>query len=550
MMTKRILLALTLLSPVFCPTFARSFTSEPAPAAAAPLPASPAFDLADVHVSAKTTAAFFTGGSLRGDRYLLHNATMVDMISLAYGVDGDNILSGPSWLDFDRFDVSAHAPRGTSPDDVKLMLQSLLTERFHLAVRKDTHPIPAYVLRVDRGGLKMKPAAEGEASNMEEHHTPTDNPPGVPAYYSVNAHNRTMEQTRQMLQDFASQYLPKRLIDATGLKGGYDFGLHWTWKPVPDGLTIFDAVQKQLGLKLALEQYPTPVLIVEKADETPTANLPGLEKVLPPPPPSEFDVSVLTPSRPDAQLVGRINGNQVNATGMTLKFLIGFAYNLNSNDDELIQNAPKFVEQDRWDILAKAAPEAQSIGPDGKPQLDFDLLPHMIQTMLAERFQMKSHFEDRTIEAFTLVAVGPRMKKADPVNRTSCKEGPGPDGKDPRIADPILGRLLYCQNVSMAQLAEMLPNLAGGYVFTPVKDATGLQGGYDFTLSFSTAGQLHSAPPPPSSNDPSGARTTDPNGGLSLPDAMARQLGVKLIKEKRPSPVLIIDHIEEKPTDN
>jgi uncharacterized protein (TIGR03435 family) len=174
----------------------------------------------------------------------------------------------------------------------------------------------------------------------------------------------------------------------------------------------------------------------------------------------------------------------------------------------------------------------------------------MIQTMLAERFQMKSHFEDRTIEAFNLVAVSPKMKKADPLGRTGCKEGPGPDGKDPRIADPILGRLLYCQNVSMAQLAEMLPNLANGYVFTPVLDATGLKDAYDFTLSFSTAGQLHNGPPPPSSNDPNAPRTTDPNGGLSLPDAMAKQLGVKLEKVRRPSPVLVIDHIEEKPTDN
>ncbi len=62
--------------------------------------------------------------------------------------------------------------------------------------------------------------------------------------------------------------------------------------------------------------------------------------------------------------------------------------------------------------------------------------------MFADRFQMTSHFEDRPVEAFTLIATNPKMKKADPLNRTHCKEGPGPDGKDPRIANPILGRLL------------------------------------------------------------------------------------------------------------
>jgi uncharacterized protein (TIGR03435 family) len=517
---------------------------------AQPSTAQPTFELADVHVSARSTAPFFTGGSLRGDRYILHNATMVDMISLAYGMDGENILSGPSWLDFDRFDVSARAARTTSHDDIKLMLQGLLAERFHLVVHQDTHPIPSYVLRVDKTAPKLKQADEGEESKIDEHHTPTNNPPGVPAYYSITVHNQTMDRFRGILQGYASPYISKPVIDETGLKGGWDFELHWTSKPSPDGLNIFDAVQNQLGLKFGLEQYPTPVVVVDKVDEKPTPNAPGLDKALPPPPPSEFDVAVLTPSKPDAPFQGRISGNQANATGMTLKFLIAFAWNLNSNDDELIANAPKFVSQDHWDLLAKAAPEAQAIGPDGKPQLDFDLLPHMIQTMLAERFQMKSHLEDRPIQAFTLVSANPKMKKADPINRTHCKEGPGPDGKDPRIANPILGRLLYCQNMTMAQLADLLPSLAGGYIFTPVLDSTGLRDAYDFTLSFSTAGQLTSAPPPPPSNDPNAASTADPNGGLSLPDAMARQLGVKLVKEKRPSPVLVIDHIEQKPTDN
>lgn len=549
---QRAFVGITFLALLSGPALAQSLVSEPAPTASsdAATATTPTFDLADVHVSAKTTTPYFTGGRLHGDRYLLHNATMVDMISLAYGMDGDNILSGPAWLDLDRFDVSAHAPRTTSPDDIKLMLQALLADRFHLVLHKDTHPRPSYVLRVDKGGPKLKQADEGEASHIDEHHTPTDLPPGVPAYYSVTCHNQTMAQFKQMLMDFATAYLPKPVVDATDLKGGYDFELHWTWQPRPDGLTIFDAVNKQLGLKLALEPYPTPVVVVDKVDEKPTPNVPGLDKVLPPPPPAEFDVAVLTPSKPDAPLQARITGNQITATGLTLKFLIAYAWNLNPNDDELIQNAPKFLNQDHYDLLAKAAPEAQAIGPDGKPQFDFDLLPHMVQTLLAERFKMQSHFEDRPIEAFTLVATNPKMKKADPLNRTGCKEGPGPNGKDPRIADPILGRLLYCQNMTMAQLADMLPSLASGYVFTPVLDATGLKDAYDFTLSFSTAGQLRSVPPPPPSSDPSAPSTSDPNGGLSLPEAMARQLGVKLEKQRRPSPVLVIDHIEEKPIEN
>jgi uncharacterized protein (TIGR03435 family) len=544
---QRALTRTTLLALLLAPALAQS----PAPAAT---PAAPTFDLADVHVSAHTLTPNFTGGALRGDRYILHNATMVNMISLAYGVDSDYILSGPAWLDTDRFDVSAHAPRGTSPDDIKLMLQSLLAERFHLVLRKDTHPIATYVLRVDKGGPSpnLKSASEGEAPKIDEHHTPTDLPPGVPGYYSITCHNQTMARFSDAIRYYAGLYNLNHVVDATGLAPGYDFDLHWTSKPSPDGLSIFDAVKKQLGLTLLMEQYPTPVLIVDKVDEKPTPNAPGLDKALPPSPPAEFDVAVLTPSKPDARLGADFNPNQIKATGVTVKFMIAYAWNLNPGDDDLIQNAPKWLGDDKWDLLAKSSPEAQSIGPDGKPQFDFDMLPHMVQTLLAERFQFKYHMEDRTIDAFTLVAANPHMQKPDPLNRTGCKEGPGPDGKDPRIANPILGRLLSCRNMTMAQLADQLPTLAGGYIFTPVLDSTGLKDAYDFTLSFSTAGQLRAPAPPPTgaqaSNDPNAS--SEPNGALSLPDAMAKQLGVKLVKEKRPSPVLVIDHIEEKPTDN
>ena len=548
----RALASATLLTLLASQLFAQSTSAPAAPPTSA---AAPTFELADVHSSAKTTTPYFTGGSLRGDRYLLHNATMVDMIALAYGVEDDKVLSGPSWLEVDRFDVSARAPRNTSPDDVKLMLRALLADRFHLATHNDTHPLPSYVLRADKGAPKLKPSDGTATSNCDSTPNAPATPEGAVGYNYVTCHNLTLDAIAQNLKNMAGGYLTNPVVNATGIQGSWDFDIHWTSrgslaKAGADGISIFDAVQKQLGLKLAPEQYPTPVLVVDKVDEKPTPNAPGLDKALPPPPPAEFDVAVLTPSKPDADEQGHITANQVNVTHFTVKDLIEYAWNLNSNDDDLIANAPKWLGEDHWDLLAKAAPEAQSIGPDGKPQFDVDLLPHMVQALLADRFQMKSHIEDRTIEAFTLVAGNPHMTKADPLNRTGCKNGPGPDGKDPRIANPVLSRLVHCQNMTMAQFAEQLPSIANGYVFTPVLDSTGLKDAYDFTLSFSSAGQLRGAKPPSSTsaNDPSAA--VDPTGGLSLPDAINKQLGIKMIKEKRPSPVLVIDHIEEKPTDN
>src|SRR5262249_3918246 len=69
-----------------------------------------AFEAADLHVSPKVRVPSMAAGGLRGTRYLVRQGTMVDFISLAYGIDNNKILGGPSWLDLDRFDLSARAP--------------------------------------------------------------------------------------------------------------------------------------------------------------------------------------------------------------------------------------------------------------------------------------------------------------------------------------------------------------------------------------------------------------------------------------------------------
>src|ERR1700759_759363 len=107
---------------------------------------------------------------------------------------------------------------------------------------------------------------------------------------------------------------------------------------------------------------------------------------------------------------------------------------------------------------------------------------------------------------------------------------------------------MTCQNMTSAEIAEELQHIASGYIYGPVKDKTGLDGAYDFTLSFSSADRTSSQPSPTTT-----AATTDsasdPSGALTLYDAVSRQLGLKLVKEKRPMPVLVIDSIQEKPID-
>jgi uncharacterized protein (TIGR03435 family) len=88
--------------------------------------------------------------------------------------------------------------------------------------------------------------------------------------------------------------------------------------------------------------------------------------------------------------------------------------------------------------------------------------------------------------------------------------------------------------------------MAGGYVRAPVKDATGLDGYWDFSVNFSGINLL-----PGRQFDPNKSEgASDPNGALSLPEALQKQLGLKLDLGKRPLPVLVVDHVQDKPTEN
>jgi uncharacterized protein (TIGR03435 family) len=94
--------------------------------------------------------------SSRAGRYEIRNATMVDLIRTAYTVNPENVLGGPSWLEYDRFDVAALVPPNTTPDTQRLMLQALLADRFKLALRRDTKPAAGHVLVMGKGKHKLK----------------------------------------------------------------------------------------------------------------------------------------------------------------------------------------------------------------------------------------------------------------------------------------------------------------------------------------------------------------------------------------------------------
>jgi uncharacterized protein (TIGR03435 family) len=516
--------------------------------------ATPAFDVADVHVSARSANPTPSGGALRAGRYELHRATMVDLIRNAYGVDPDKVLGGPSWLETDRFDVIARAPATTSPDALKLMLQALLADRFKLVVHHDSKPIASYALTVGKGKPKLTESAAAGTPGCQGQPQPPPQP-GVIPYAVVSCHNMTMAMFAQNLRGMAGAYITTPVADMTGLIGSWDFDLKWTPRALlaqagADGISIFDAVDKQLGLKLDLQNVATPAIIVDSVNEKPVDNPPGVAAALPPAPPPEFEVADIKPTAPGVtQQLGRIQNDRLDFQAFPLRELIMLAWNLSG--DDLLANAPAWLASSRFDLLAKVS----TGGPGTGPQIDIDTLRLMVRALLADRFKLATHTEDRPVSAYVLTAAKPKLTKADPLSRTNCKEGPAPAAKDPRDANPILSRLVTCRNMTMAQFADRLQGLAAGYIHAPVADATGLDGAWDFSFNFSPIGIAQGGGAGRAGDAGAGAAAggaltaSDPTGALSLFDAMTKQLGLKLEMQKRSLPVLVIDHVEEKPTD-
>jgi len=523
----------------------------------------PVFEIADVHVSPPVRNPFMRRPTVRRGRYEIRYATMVDLIKTAYGIDAEKVMGGPNWLENDTFDVIAKVPEGTTLETARPMLRALLSDRFELKVHDDNRFVPAYALKIGKHSQLKQAGGSGETGCKFT--PPAFPPPGAPPpsspVFSYSCRNMTMTAFTEALTTtifLAPQYLNERVVvDETELKGAWDFDLKVTPRgmmgpngPIAGSITLFEAVENQLGLKLEPVDVKLPVIVVDSVNRKPTANSPEAAEILHiAPAPKEFEVAEIKRSAPDSRgMRFQIQaGGRVNISGATLKFLIEQAWDLT---DDMLAGAPKWMDSDRYDIIAKAATEG--------PGIDIDDLWPMLRALLVERFVLTTHTEERPVTAYSLVAVKPKMKKADPASRTKYKEGQAADGKDPRDKNPMLSRLVTCQNMTMAQFAEKLKSIAPGYIHTPVLDATGLEGGYDFTLNFSPAG-LNRMGGGPGRGGPEVVLTpstegvpaaSDPNGAITLFEAIEKQLGLKLQAQKRLVPVLVIDHVEQKPTEN
>ena len=221
------------------------------------------------------------------------SSTLRGFIFRAYGLDDyQQQISGPKWIDDDKFDIDARMPEGTTKEQFQTMLQNLLVERFKLAVHHETKVIPVYNMVIARNGPKLKESAPAEpASGPLVRGFDSDGfamltGPGLISMYREGS-NGPVARWSARLQPVSALCkqlnngtdLNRIVRDKTGLTGKYDFKLSYEIVlPVRAGetpapkLTLFDALEEQLGLKLVDTKEPVDVVVIDQAERSPVAN--------------------------------------------------------------------------------------------------------------------------------------------------------------------------------------------------------------------------------------------------------------------------------------
>jgi uncharacterized protein (TIGR03435 family) len=249
----------------------------------------PAFEVTSVKPNRSGSERFTTSMPPHTSMFKATNINMKTLMLIAYSVDAPRILGGPEWIDSDRFDIVARPPQGTSEvAQSRLMLQTLLADRFKLRIRHETKEIPVYALVAPKTGVKFADAEEGNCAEAGPNFPPPGPVPGQTPPLPCGAFllsPTVLAGSRVSMAEFVrvlANHLDRPVIDKTGYTGTLSFRLEFT----PEGLaalpsdaqnsnlakpSLFTIVQEQLGLKLESQRGAAEVLVIDHV-EKPDAN--------------------------------------------------------------------------------------------------------------------------------------------------------------------------------------------------------------------------------------------------------------------------------------
>ncbi len=348
---------------------------------------------------ADAAAAF---DALHGGQVEIQRASLADLIGLAYGVHSDVVSGGPEWIDWDRFDVSAESSSDTPSDVVRAMLRSLLAQRFGLAVHAADVPVSGFILSPGKSARGMHPASSAGSGCSAAH---LQAGPISQRHYVASCRGITMRAFAETLAGIDKRYVDGPVVDQTGLGGAWDFDLTWNdRRDLPlagsEGVRLFDALEKQLGLKVMSGRVPMYGIVVDRVNPNPILDAPRERATA-----KAFEVASIRQSLPGTPPGRRLiePGGRVEMRGAPLFLLILQAWKLNIDPEGELPGRPKWLTpfSPSFDLVAKEP--AGFVSED-----DFS---EMLRSLVIERFKMATHYEDRPAEAYSLVASKPKLTR-------------------------------------------------------------------------------------------------------------------------------------------
>ena len=232
-----------------------------------------------------------------GGRFSITNTSLKGLILSTYRFDITRVLGGSSWIDADRFDIEAKSQEGNNPTQEQLnaMMKTLLADRFQLRVHEESRQLPVYALvkpKTGSVGSRLRRASAADCATPEappeKGPRPTANSNGQPWCGRVvfgpagwSARSVTTEQIAKALEPFVGRIVLNRTNIGGLLDVNLEFNPRFLASPPNDldgsvrqtdaGVSVFTAVQEQLGLKLETTTSPANVLVIDHA-ERPTEN--------------------------------------------------------------------------------------------------------------------------------------------------------------------------------------------------------------------------------------------------------------------------------------
>jgi uncharacterized protein (TIGR03435 family) len=214
-----------------------------------------------------------------GTTLRIANRQLKELIMIAYNIGGRQ-LAGPQWLvdppgragDVPHFDIVAKVPDDAKRDQIPIMLQNLLADRFRFRAHYEQRQITVYALELAKGGMKIMPVPNGEGRDAGCARS-MFGPNGVT---TAACRNMTPAQLAQQLQTLSPAYFREGpIVDKTGVTEVYDFTLNWITTQQraagEDGPSMYEAVEK-LGMHIERQKGAADVLVVDQAEQTPTDN--------------------------------------------------------------------------------------------------------------------------------------------------------------------------------------------------------------------------------------------------------------------------------------